>query len=62
MWWYKCDCTENNYLYFAITIYPIITCYLIWNQERKEKYLKRQIKILIEKNDELEEALKEKKD
>ena len=60
MWW--CKCNDNNYLYYAITIYPIITCYLIWHQERKEKYLKKQVRILIEKNKELEESLNDKKE
>ena len=48
---------NNDYLYYCITLYVFISCYLIKHQEKQEKYLKKKLKQEKEMNNDLLELL-----
>ena len=48
---------ENDYLYYCITLYVIISCYIIKYQEKQEKHLKTKLHQEIEMNRDLLELL-----
>ena len=45
MW---CNCYLNDYLYSFIFLYPVIACFAIYSEERRNKKLEEEIKLLKE--------------
>ena len=46
-----CTCYLNDYLYSFIFLYPLITCFALWNEERTIKKLETEIKELKRKKE-----------
>ena len=45
MW---CTCYLNDYLYAFIFLYPLISCFALWSEERTIKRLEKEVKELKE--------------
>jgi hypothetical protein len=52
----ECVC-DNDYLYYSVTIYIILTLYLINNQDKQQAYLKKKLKQEKEMNNNLLELV-----
>lgn len=46
-----CTCYLNDYLYAFIFLYPLISAFALWSEERTIKQLETQLKELKEKKD-----------